>query len=337
MVNIEDYEKELKEMCEKARGAGFSQSQVDEALNHSFAIVQKRNRNNSYWIKYMLFASFLMFLCLFVGIGYDRKYLMTTVQRNLQNFIYPGLKLWRILALSVIHNYPSLSELYDEWCLIENPLFYVNEMDCGPCSIVNFVPDLMNHSISRSFDPGIPYCKTEDFTELQMNDIRRLIQENQGVFERNAHKVVSNNRTYRTINDLMQMGDSSMERRNHIGWRINRMEPARIVRELFPRPRETPLWFEQSIERFILFDEAESPAYSLPATECANVMVRVAAGTRLIRIIASPECHSSCEPKTVLLSPGKILWYNWWYWRPVSLPGGVDPMSLTITYIASFC
>lgn len=339
MVNLDDYERELKRICENARDAGITQSEIDESLENGFAVA--RNKNRSYYsnrTKLVFLASILITLCVIsTEIGYDGKYLTATVRRSLQNFIYPGLKLWRTLALPFIHNYPSLSELYDEWCLVENPVFYVNEMDCRPCAVAGFVPDLTNHTIHGSFDPGIPYIKTENVAEVKIADVKRLVRENLAVFERDAAKLDSNNRAYRTVKDLTRFGGSERSR-DHVGWRINRMEPARIVRGLFPRPEEMPSRFEQSVERFLMFDEADAPPYSLPATECANVMVRAAAGARLIRLVASPECRAHCRPNTVLLSPGKILWYNWWYWRPVSLPGVPrDPGSLSITYIASFC
>lgn len=50
---------------------------------------------------------------------------------------------------------------------------------------------------------------------------------------------------------------------NHITWRINRMSAGRILRKLFPKPESTPSWWEQSTEKFILFDEQNSSSYSL--------------------------------------------------------------------------
>lgn len=50
---------------------------------------------------------------------------------------------------------------------------------------------------------------------------------------------------------------------NHITWRINRMTAGRILRKLFPKPTDTPNWWEQSTEKFIFFDEPKSPPYSL--------------------------------------------------------------------------
>lgn len=50
---------------------------------------------------------------------------------------------------------------------------------------------------------------------------------------------------------------------NHITWRVNRMTAGRILRKLFPKPADTPAWWDQSTEKFVLFDEQKSPPYSL--------------------------------------------------------------------------
>lgn len=49
----------------------------------------------------------------------------------------------------------------------------------------------------------------------------------------------------------------------HVSWRVNRMKPNRILRQLFPKPAETPNWWSQGTERYIFIDESESPPYSL--------------------------------------------------------------------------
>lgn len=88
-------------------------------------------------------------------------------------------------------------ELYDEWCILENPYFYVNDMDCSPCSVVHFVPDLTGHHVSKSLNPGIPYTKMENITEVRVETIQQLLWENSKVFEQDAMKIFSNNLTYR--------------------------------------------------------------------------------------------------------------------------------------------
>ncbi|KZC09378.1 PREDICTED: uncharacterized protein LOC107187590 [Dufourea novaeangliae] len=338
MVNLEVYRSKLEAIRRYARENGISEIEIDNTLKKSFQILETRTKKYGVpcCIKTILVVFFMIIICF---MSFDQRFIAVMIMRNLQNSIYPGLKLVRNIAMPIIQQYPSLSEFYDEWCILENPYFYVNDIDCWPCSVINFVPDLTGHHISRSFNPGIPYIKTENLSEIHLKDLRHLFWDNCDIFEKDASKVFSNNFTYRNIRDVIEDKmdlHPSKNLDNHITWRINRMTAGRIVRKLFPKPTDTPIWWEQSTEKFILIDEQESPPYSLPNPECSNVVIRSTGGTRLIKMIASPECSESCESFTVLLSPGKILWYNWWYWRPISFPA-LNSTSVSINYMISFC
>lgn len=89
------------------------------------------------------------------------------------------------------------SELYDEWCLIENPYFYVDDMDCWPCTMVHSVLDLTGHNISRSFNVGIPYIKAENNTKVKLKDLVNLYWNNRDVFDEDAKRISSNNETFK--------------------------------------------------------------------------------------------------------------------------------------------
>lgn len=115
----------------------------------------------------------------------------------------------------------------------------------------------------------------------------------------------------------------------HISWRVNRMKPSRILRKLFPKPAETPNRWSQSTEKYIFFDESRSLPYSLvcevfllsclgyddqfinfqPNPECSNIIIRCAAGARLIKMIPSSECTQHCRSSTILLSAGHTCKY----------------------------
>ncbi|XP_076624232.1 uncharacterized protein LOC143343327 isoform X1 [Colletes latitarsis] len=336
MVNLELYKIKLEEIRQYARENDISESEIDATLQSSFRILKKKEKKCVSCLKIMILISFVTIICF---VSFDSRFLAVMIMRNLQNSIYPSLKLLRKIAMPIIQYYPSLSEFYDEWCILENPYFYVNDIDCWPCSVVHFVPDLTGHHISRSFNPGIPYTKTENLSEIRMENVRQLFWQNLKVFEKDARKVFSNNLTYRNIHSIMESKmdlNPSKNLDNHIMWRINRMTAGRILRKLFPKPESTPIWWEQSMEKFIFFDEQNSPPYSLPNPECSNVVIRCTTGARLIKMISSPECTESCKPFTVLLSTGKTLWYNWWYWRPISL-SAINTTNVSINYMTSFC
>lgn len=96
-----------------------------------------------------------------------------------------------------------------------------------------------------------------------------------------------------------------------------------------------------------------------PRPECSNVILRFTDGARLIKMMPSLECQQNCKTSTILLSNGytcmffflhlcsifnrrKLIfiilsvWYNWWYWRPISLPVS-NSTTISISYLTSFC
>ena len=46
---------------------------------------------------------------------------------------------------------------YDESCLLENPYFYVAEMECWPCQRVYSVIELTKSSNFSLYHPGVPF------------------------------------------------------------------------------------------------------------------------------------------------------------------------------------
>ncbi|XP_015595947.1 uncharacterized protein LOC107268077 isoform X2 [Cephus cinctus] len=230
-------------------------------------------------------------------------------------------------------------EFYDEWCLVENSLFRVAEMDCWPCDSIRSVPDLTGHNITASFNPGIPYTRIENGNIVNLKELFKLYKNNKAIFDRDASRVLTNNDSFRTIEEVLTARNDlypSKYKDVHVTWRINRMTPGRIIRKLFPKPVETPDWWSQSMEKFVFIDEPRSPAYTLPNPECSNIFMRCTNGARLLHMIPSPECIQQCKPSTIILPAHHTLWYNWWYWRPVSLPA-TNSTEISINYLTSFC
>lgn len=76
---------------------------------------------------------------------------------HIQTLIYPGMSWWRTLTLPLLTTFPALSALYDESCLVANPLFHIPAMDCRPCADVHAVVQL--HGAGMCFMPmrQVPY------------------------------------------------------------------------------------------------------------------------------------------------------------------------------------
>lgn len=70
-------------------------------------------------------------------------------------------------------------------------------MDCWPCSIMSSVPDLTNHSITKTFNIGIPYTKAENNVAVNMQDLSEMYWYNNNTFKEDSNRIFSNNDAYR--------------------------------------------------------------------------------------------------------------------------------------------
>lgn len=76
------------------------------------------------------------------------------------------------LFYTLQHTVLLFLELYDETCLVENPYFYVSDMECWPCENVNTVIDLTgfdNHSLYQSGIPYVVQVSNQDIFKPQPN------------------------------------------------------------------------------------------------------------------------------------------------------------------------
>lgn len=110
-----------------------------ELLNH----ILDRRRQIFYWLFYLLVAV----LCIFV---YRHETSLSVTERSVRNMVYPGMRMWRRMTLPLIERFPRLTELYDESCLMGNPFFQIDDINCSPCSHVKSVMDLTSAFDSRN-------------------------------------------------------------------------------------------------------------------------------------------------------------------------------------------
>lgn len=96
--------------------------------------------------RYMVYIAVLVIVLILVNYHVELKRIF---MRNIQVYIYPGMRLWRKLTMPIIQQFPQLTQFYDETCLISNPFFRVANLDCSPCTDVINVVDL---SIAPHFD-----------------------------------------------------------------------------------------------------------------------------------------------------------------------------------------
>lgn len=126
------------------------------------------------------------------------------------------------------------------------------------------------------------------------------------MFRKEAYRVRSTDSAVANLDQLFNVmlnrsGKSDTKRSNNL-WRINRMTPARILRKLFPAP-PLPTNAGIDIERYVAFDIAGGVTYQLPSTDCSNMFVYQAIGSRIIHLEPTIECKQQCRRITVKLKP----------------------------------
>lgn len=115
--------------------------------------------------QYLFFAGIVCILIVLVNYHTNVSRLF---MRNIQTLIYPGMRYWRKLTLPIIREFPQLTNLYDESCLLSNPFFYVAELDCTPCMNVINVVDLSGYL--GHFDNSIPHIIKQVHSLYLYND-----------------------------------------------------------------------------------------------------------------------------------------------------------------------
>ncbi|KAF7991494.1 hypothetical protein HCN44_008806 [Aphidius gifuensis] len=341
-MKISDYQYQISLIRKYAKEINISEDETTQIFKNCFTKItnEKKPLKKLFIIFKIIKICFIIFLSLLsVGIIlYNHPTIHNMVLRHLQNFIYPGFKLLRELSVPIIIKYPSLTELYDESCLWENPNFRVRGMDCWPCSITQSIPDMTGWNMTKSHSLAEPFTRYESNSYVDFSTLYSVYKSQEKMFITDARKVSSTSFIYNEINDVMENRldrNPSEDNDIHISWRINRMKPSRALRKYFPKPPGTPEWWSQSSERYVFIDEPKASAYQLPIIECGNVILRCTSGSRLIKMIPSPDCQKNCKTFSIYLSAQETLWYNWWYWRPASYPA--NSTELTISYLTSYC
>ncbi|XP_054268529.1 uncharacterized protein LOC128990247 [Macrosteles quadrilineatus] len=354
---LREYAEEVDKLRQLGKDLDLSEEQINQIIEDSFHFLETEGSydqvdrpvcppsNHSpkrIWIVSCVICLLLVFSAGMLQksslFGY-RKAINNYVERNVQEMIYPGMKLFRKLMLPVVNQFPSLTAWYDETCLIGNPYFQVSDMECWPCegvrSVLNLTGSPLNHDSCHS---GLPFVyKEEAVNEINYETLRQTYLENKDMFDRDALRVVSPGEL-ETIADVLE--DEHFQSTElsdlHIAWRLNRLEPTRAIRKLFGSPQNIPPYTTGSTpEKFVLLDEPKASPYPLPTTEGSTVFVVQASGARMIVLTPAPECKHHCHRVSIVLQPRHILWYNWWYWRASSFPLVINS-KLSITYVGSF-
>ncbi|XP_063223588.1 uncharacterized protein LOC134531705 [Bacillus rossius redtenbacheri] len=343
------YQNKVAELRELGRQLSLSDKEIDDVIENSFAFLEDEIQKERSQIiknygdtrkqftvmrsalKVILYTFLLVFIIHMVLTYHKPTY--NIVVRNVQEFIHPCMKLLRWIALPVVKLFPSVTVLYDELCLVENPFFQAVDINCWPCADVRSVLDLSETDTPWDVQPhsGFPFIMKGASAVVVYKQLQELYQNYQPMIDRDAYRITTTEASWATIGDVLDV-NSTLAERSHTVWRLNRLEPTRLLRQLFKRPKFLPKTI--NVERFVLIDEPRAEHYELPFPEGYKVFLMQASGERLVVLEPVEGCAANCTRVSVLMKPSYFLYYNSWFYRPQSYP--VENTTISIGYMGSF-
>lgn len=358
---LERYEENIEKVRRVGLRSNLSESEVNNAIDQCISsllvkeneskLKKKSSKGFFSLIRKIIHVSrkFAIFCCVCLvtmSVLYgllQHKPIQYFIQSNLQDFIYPGMKILRKLVLPVIALFPSLTKFYDESCLVVNPFFRVPDMPC-PCEDVRAVLNLTGENLQQEeYHSGIPFMVKVNQEEISWAKLRSLYLNGSTVFDRDSPQLTVLRRTSHvsteTPRSIFNMDwdrtDQQLEH-VHIQWRCNRMEPARLLRSVFGAPKHEPSYAAGvTIEKLVMIDGPKAPLYRMPTTDGTTVFIQQSSGSRIIILTPANECKEKCATVSVDLPSGHVLWFSWWYWRASSLPSPAAN-TIGISYIGSY-
>lgn len=270
-----------------------------------------------------LFTSLVFVIVGAIILGHYKSAATNLFMSYIQTIIYPGMSVWRQITAPIVAIIPGLSQLYDETCLLSNPFFQINDMDCRPCADVVNILDLTNvtsgadHKPAAAAPQAVPYMfQTTAPMVVNLPALQRLYDAHRHVFRADAYAIRSTNADIRNWDDLFAdflntTDDSRTE--SHNLWRCNRMNPIRLLRTVIVHPTELPRT-GLSIERYLAIDSSAAPAYEIPETECSSVFVYQLAGVRTLIMRPTNECQGQCRTISVRLAQSYVCKFSVRIW-----------------------
>lgn len=304
---IQQFFHELQQLHHQERPAARSHNHFTRHIVS--AVVQMKNK----W--------FVFLVSLVVGLiigGYYKSEACNLFMSYIQPIIYPGMSVWRQMTAPIVANIPGLSQLYDETCLLSNPFFHINDMDCRPCADVVNILDVTNVTSADRKAPAtpqaVPYMfQTMSSSEVDLIALQQLYEQHRNVFRTDAYTIRSTNVAIQNLDDLFEdflnSTDDGHRKESHNLWRCNRMNPLRLLRTLLVHPVELPRT-GLSIERFLAIDSSTGPAYEIPETECSSVFVYQVTGVRTMIMRPTNECQGRCRTISVRLAQSYVCKYR---------------------------
>lgn len=241
---------------------------------------------------------------------YFQSDLNNIFMRQIQHFIYPAMSIWRKFTLPLLMVWPKFSQLYDETCLITNPIFHVNDFDCSPCENVITVLDFTNiPEINATMMSSVPFIYKESSQSIVTLEIlRNMYTKDKKIFDQNTRiiQTTSNRNTFDMILDDLLLNETlSSNQQNdndhYTLFQCNRMVSARLLRNTIGHANRLPLK-GLSVERYLTIDKTISKSHAIPnIPECSIIFIRQLNGSRKYILRPATECRHKCRTVSVHL------------------------------------
>nr|CAD7398493.1 unnamed protein product [Timema poppensis] len=175
---LTSYKHKVEELRNLGRQWSLTEEEIDQVIQDSFSFLEEEIRNDGklvpsckktqkqenkhssiFNLSLKIMISVLLVAILFnILLSYHRPTYNFAV-RNIQEHIYPTMKLLRWVTLPLVKLFPSITVWYDELCLVENPYFQSVDIDCWACEDVRSVLDLSETDDPNLYQPhiGFPY------------------------------------------------------------------------------------------------------------------------------------------------------------------------------------
>lgn len=108
---LQEYTESIRRLKTQCFEAGLSEDEFRKVYFESLKSLEPRNTSETQSrsrFRVVLVVGVIILLCA----AYDSKYLYSTMMCNLQEYIYPGLRLLRRISIPLISLFPSLTGKY---------------------------------------------------------------------------------------------------------------------------------------------------------------------------------------------------------------------------------
>lgn len=108
---LQEYSNSIKNIKKECKDAGMSEEEFKRMYFQSLKTLRSSGDNGASYRRYFITKYIILFVGIMIGfyVMYNYKTIHSTLMCNIQEYIYPGLKLLRRMSIPFISLFPSLT------------------------------------------------------------------------------------------------------------------------------------------------------------------------------------------------------------------------------------